>query len=328
MVNIGIMGAGRISAVMAKTINGMTENGDKSVRLYCVGARDKKRAESFAKANDVLKAFGSYEEMLADEELDLVYVATPHSHHADCVRLCLDNGKHVLCEKAFTANAHQAEDIVSRAKEKRLLLAEAIWTRYQPMRKTISETVASGIVGEPKTLTANLHYAVDYKERLVEPYLAGGALLDVGVYVLNFAEMVFGRADRVQAICTKTEKGVDITDSITLIWNDGKIAVLNAGMNAVSDRNGVIYCTKGFITVENINNPQSVSIYDEKYNLLDKICCPKQITGYEYEIMEAVRCIEEGLTECPSMPHSETLHIMYMMDGIRAQLGVKYPFER
>ena len=327
MINIGILGAGRIAVTMAKTVRGMNEAGNDSVHLLSVGARDKERAEQFAKDNGVEKAFGSYEELLSDPELDLVYIAVPHSHHAESVKLCLEHGKHVLCEKAFTANVRQAEEIIRMAEDKKLLLTEAIWTRYQPMRKMINDVVASGVVGQPRTLTANLDYSILGKERMTDPALAGGALLDVGVYALNFAEMVFGHPDRVQGIATLTDRGVDETDSVTLTWKDGRMAILNSGMSAISDRFGVIYCTEGFIMVENINNPQVIRVYDKNYKMIDKIRCPQQITGYEYEVMEAVDCIEKGLIECPSMPHSETLHVMEMMDALRMQMGVKYPFE-
>lgn len=327
MVNLGILGAGRIAVIMAETVRKMNESGNEAVKLYGVASRDAERARVFAAENGVENAFGSYEDMISDENVQLIYIATPHSHHYEHVLMCLEHGKHVLCEKAFTVNAHQAEDLVRFAEQRGLLLTEAIWTRYQPMRKIINDTLESGIIGEPKMLTANLCYAITDKERIVEPALAGGALLDVGVYTLNFAEMVFGRADGVQALCVKSDKGVDTADSITLTWNDGKIAVLNAGTTSVSDRYGVIYGTRGFMMVENINNPQSIRIYDENYQLLQEIACPKQLTGYEYEVIETAKCIEAGKIECPSMPHAETLHIMELMDHIRAQMALRYPFE-
>ncbi len=328
MINLAILGAGRIAVTMAKTVRMMNEGGRHEVKLYAVGARDLARAEKFAQENGVEKAFGSYEEMLSDPAVDLVYVAVPHSHHHDAVIRCLEHGKHVLCEKAFTLNVHEAEDIIRMAEAKNLLLTEAIWTRYQPMRKTINEVVESGIIGEAKMLTANLCYEMTTKERILKPELAGGALLDVGIYALNFAEMVFGRADQVQGCCIKADTGVDMNDSITLMWDDGKMAVLNAGANVVSDRYGIIYGSTGFIVVENINNPQEIRVYDSNYQLIESIPCPPQFTGYEYEVLEAAACIGEGKIECPSMPHDETIHMMELMDHLRAQMGVKYPMER
>ena len=326
MLHIGILGAGRIAVTMAQTIRGMREN-DEDVCLYAVAAREEERARTFAREHGAEKAYGSYEAMLSAPAVDLVYVATPHSHHYQHAMLCLSHGKHVLCEKAFTVNAQQAQEVTRYARERGLLITEAIWTRYQPMRQTLADLLASGAIGQPEHLTANLCYAITDKERIVRPELAGGALLDVGVYALNFAEMVFGRAQGVQAVCVKSDQGVDISDSITLTWPDGKMAVLTAGARTISDRFGVIYGTDGFVMVENINNPQAIRVYDRAYQLVSEVLCPPQITGYEYEVREAAACIREGKTQCPSMPHEETVHMMALMDHIRAQMGLRYPCE-
>lgn len=326
-MNLGILGAGRIAVLMADTIRKLNDSGDHTVKLYAVAARDLGRAQTFAMENGVERAFGSYEEMLRDPELDFVYIATPHSHHYQQIKLCADHGKHVLCEKAFTVNARQAQEALSYARARGVLVTEAIWTRYQPMRQKIADALDSGIIGTPKMLAANLCYAVTDKARIVRPELAGGALLDVGVYALNFAEMIFGRADRVQGSCVKHETGVDLTDSITLTWQDGKMAVLNAGCNCVSDRQGIVYGTRGFLVVENINNPQGYKVYNDQYGLVEQVNCPPQLTGYEYEVLETVRCISQGLLECPSMPHGETVHMMEVMDHLRAQMGIVYPCE-
>ena len=326
MLHIGILGAGRIAVTMARTICKMNERGE-DVCLYAVAAREEERARTFAREHGAEKAYGSYEAMLSDPAVDLVYVATPHSHHYQHAMLCLSHGKHVLCEKAFTVNAQQAQEVTRYARERGLLITEAIWTRYQPMRQTLADLLASGAIGQPEHLTANLCYAITDKERIVRPELAGGALLDVGVYALNFAEMVFGRAQGVQAVCVKSDQGVDISDSITLTWPDGKMAVLTAGTRTISDRFGVIYGTDGFVMVENINNPQAIRVYDRAYQLVSEVLCPPQITGYEYEVREAAACIREGKTQCPSMPHEETVHMMALMDHIRAQMGLRYPCE-
>lgn len=325
-MKVGILGAGKIAATMAETIRKMEESGDTRAELYAVASRDGERAREFAKRHGAKKACLSYAEMLEDPELDLVYIATPHSHHYRHIRLCIDYGKHVLCEKAFTANARQAQDALARANAKGILAAEAIWTRYQPARKIISGELASGIIGEPRMLSASLCYPIMHKERITSPDLAGGALLDVGVYALNFAEMAFGRADKVSGSCIR-QGGVDISDSITLEWRDGRMAVLNASANAISDRSGVIYGSEGFIAVENINNPARISVFGGDYSLIKEIAVPPQLTGYEYEVQEAADCIAAGKTECPSMPHAETIHMMEVMDHLRAQFGVAYPDE-
>lgn len=326
-MNFGILGAGSIAGIMAQTIHMLNESGHKDITLYAVAARDLPRAQTFAAQYGVQKAFGSYEEMLADPALDLVYIATPHSHHYRHIRLCAAHCKHVLCEKAFTVNACQAENALRYAKEQGVLATEAIWTRYQPMRQIIRQVLDEGRIGTPRLLTANLCYPVSDRPRIVDPVLAGGALLDVGVYTLNFAEMVFGPADDARASCTKNRLGVDMTDQIVLTWKDGRAAHLTADVTVASDRSGCIYGDQGYLVVENINNPQSISIFDTDHQLIQKIRCPGQLTGYEYEVLETVRCIQEGKTECPSMPHSETIHIMELMDHLRIQMGVSYPCE-
>lgn len=322
-MKMGILGAGNIGGAMARTIAGMDK-----VEAYAVGARDIARAEAFAVQYHFTKAFGSYEEMLSDPELELVYVATPHSHHYEHVKLCLEHGKHVLCEKAFTVNAKQAVELFEMAKSKNLLLTEAIWTRYMPMRKTLDEIVASGVIGEITSLTANLGYVVGHLPRMQEPGLAGGALLDLGVYPINFASMVFGDKIReVSSSAVLTESKVDAVNSITLIYEDGKMAQLHSNMMAATDRRGMIYGDKGYIEVQNINNCEGIRVFDTNHKLIAEYETPKQITGYEYEVEACMEAMAKGELECPQMPHKESIRIMELMDSLRAQWGVKYPNE-
>ncbi len=328
MLNYAILGAGTIAKVMARTVNLMNESGDNCVRLLGIASRSKDKAEAFAREFGIEKAYGSYEELYNDSSIDLVYIATPHNFHFEQCRACLMHGKHVLCEKPFTVNAKEAETLLNLAKEKKLVIAEGIWTRYQPMRRTISEVLAGGIVGKPYLLTANLGYNIVKNERLVSPQLAGGALLDVGVYTLNFANMVFGDATEVLATCVKNSGGVDMSNSITLTYDDGlRMAVLNSSALCQSDRFGMIHCENGYLKVENINNPQSLEVIDSDYKVIKSIKAEKQLTGFEYEVREVAATIESGNLECPSMPHERILYIMRLMDSIRAQLDIKYPFE-
>lgn len=265
---------------------------------------------------------------MADKKVDLIYVATPHSEHYENVKMCLEAGKPVLCEKAFTLNAAQAEELVRIAAEHKVFLAEAMWTRYMPMLTTIREVIGSGIIGEPKTLTANLGYVISDKERLTNRALGGGALLDVGVYTINFALMIFGHnISKIASCCTFTETGVDEQNAICLQYYDGKAANLNSSMVSLSDRQGIIYGTKGFAVVENINNFESIAVYDRQYKKVASYKCPKQISGYEYEVAACIDAIKCGQIECAQMPHSETLRVMRIMDEIRSQWGMKYPCE-
>jgi len=323
VLNVGIMGTGRIASVLAETMVQMPE-----VCLYGAASRSIEKAEDFAARFSIKKAYGSYEELAADSEVQLIYVATPHSEHSRNARLCLEHGKHVLCEKSFAANYSQAKEMIDLAQEKKLMITEAMWVRYMPMADTLKEVLASGIIGEPMTLTANLAYLVSDKHRIVAPELAGGALLDVGVYTLNFASLVFG--DEITDITSsviKTETGVDAQNSITLLYPGGKMAVLNSSVQVLSDRQGIIYGTKGFLVVENINNFESICVYNTDRKLVGSYQRPEQITGYEYQVLASKDAIEQGWTECPQMPHQTTLHVMKVMDELRRQWGIRYPFE-
>lgn len=325
-MRVGYIGAGNISGQMAETIARMSE-----VENYAVAARDPERAREFAERRGFSHAYDSYEELLADPDVDLVYVALPHSHHHRWTIAALEAGHHVLCEKAFAANERQAREMIECARERGLLLAEAIWTRYMPSRKMIEEIVSSGEIGEVTTVAANLGYRVDGNARMTDPALAGGALLDLTVYPLNFASMVLGnRIRRIAASMVPAVTGVDGQDNVMIEYESGQMASLFSTMYAMTDREGQILGTKGFITVENINNPQVIRVYASDgltRELTREIAVPEQITGYEYELLSCKRAIEAGALECPEMPHAETLELMRQMDEIRRQFGVVFPFE-
>lgn len=322
-IKTGILGAGGIAEKMAQTITNMSE-----VEAYAVASRDSDRAKTFAERHGFVKAFGSYEEMLRDDELELVYIATPHSHHYEHAMLCLNQGKHVLCEKAFTANALQAERLLNLAKEKNLLIAEAIWTRYMSLSKKINEVIESGVIGNPTLLTANLGYTIAGKERIMQPALAGGALLDLGVYPINFASMVFGdKVSKVASTAVMTDTRVDAVNSIALTYEGGQTAVLYSTILSQTNREGIIYGDKGHLVIDNINNPERIRVISNENMEIARYEAPVQITGFEYEVESAVKAIREGHIECPEMPHREILRIMKLMDSIRASWGMKLPFE-
>ncbi len=319
-MKIAILGAGRIAVHMAETLAGMDD-----VEAYAVGARELERAEAFAEKYGFTKAYGSYEEMLADKEIDLVYIATPHSHHYKHAKMCLEAGKNVLCEKSFTVNADQARALFKLAEEKNLLITEAIWTRYMPSRKIIQDIVESGVIGEVTSLTANLSYAVTEKERIRKPELAGGALLDVGVYPINFASMVLGENLKDVQSSAIFEGGVDILETIIMNFEGNKMATLQSGVREISDRMGSIFGTKGYIQVQNINNPEKITVFNQNHEETASYFPPKQITGYEYEVRACKKALEEGKIECPEMPHAETVRIMEIMDGLRKSWGYEIP---
>lgn len=321
MMKMAILGAGGIAVKMADTIAALND-----VEAYAVASRNLDRAETFAKEHGFTKAYGSYEEMLSDDNIDLVYVATPHSHHYQHAKLCLEHNKNVLCEKAFTVNAGQAEELIKMAEAKGLLITEAIWTRYMPSRKMIDDVIVSGVIGTPTSLVANLGYNNAHLERMMKPELAGGALLDLGVYLLHFASMVFGNdVDRIISAATLTDAGVDSKESITILYKDEKMAVMHSSMLASLDRRATIFGTKGYLEVQNLNNPEKITVYNSSYQEISAYYPPKQITGFEYQVLACKEAIENGKSECEAIPHAEIIRIMKMMDELRAQWGYEIP---
>ncbi len=322
-MKVAVLGAGGIAGVVSRTLAQM-----KDVECYAVASRSLEKAEKFAKEYGFAKAYGSYEEVLKDEAVELVYIATPHSHHYACMKQCILAHKPVICEKAFTMNAAQAKEIRDLAAKEKVYVTEAIWPRYMPSRAMIDETLKSGIIGEVKDMTANLSYVIHQVERIKEPALAGGALLDIGVYGINFMLMHFGKdIDRVESSVQMTPTGVDGQETITVHYKDGRMAVLTHSIYCRSDRKGIFHGDKGYMVVENINNPQSIAVYDLDDKLLLEKKVPQQISGYEYEFAESARCLAEGKLQSDSMPLEESVYMMDLMDQIRKQWGLKYPGE-
>ncbi len=323
-INMAILGAGNIARQMAVAVNGLQNQ----VRAYAVASRSLEKAEAFAREWHFQKAYGSYEELAADPEVDLVYIATPHAMHYDNARLCVEHGKAVLVEKAFTANAAQARELIRLAEEKKVFLTEAIWTRYMPGRQIVERLLAQGVIGEPISLEAEFSVPLSHKQRMYDPALAGGALLDLGMYCLTFASMYFG--DEIAEVTSRVEKldtGVDAVDDIYYTYMDGKKAHLRTSMVTGPVNRGEIKGTQGRIEVDTLNNFTAIRVYDNTGNLLQEPEIPAQINGYEYEVRACVRALETRTLECEEMPHSETIEIMEQMDRLRREWGVVYPFE-
>lgn len=260
--------------------------------------------------------------------MELVYITTTNAHHAEHIRLALLHGKHVICEKPFALNRAEAADVIALAREKHLLLAEAIWTRYMPSAKAICELAGSDEIGRVSALSANLFYHIANVERIGSLELGGGALLDIGVYGLNFARMAFGRdVRRISATALLRDTGIDDYVCICMEYDGKRMATVTAGTTARSDRMGILYGDKGYAVFDNINNPHRLVVYDSSDTVLREVAFEERFSGYEYQFIETVDSIRRGMLENPSMPHEETLYIMGLMDDIRRQIGVKYPQE-
>ena len=259
-MRVGIIGTGWIAEKAAITLNGLASS-SKGCEAYAVGSRSKEKAEAFAAKWNIKKAYGSYAELIADPDVDLVYIGTPHSHHYDVTKEALLAGKPCLVEKAFMANHRQAKEIVDLARERKVFLAEAIWTRYQPARQMVLDLINSGRIGQPRLVTATLGYSMGEKPRIMRPDLCGGALLDLGVYALNFVRMFFD-ADIVsmESQCVKSKTGMDLTNAISLVLSDGLLCNLQSSAQCVGDNIGVIAGTDGNLIIDNINNPQQITV--------------------------------------------------------------------
>ena len=322
-MRVGIIGTGWIAEKAAITLRGLSE-----CEAYAVGSRTLERAEAFAKEWGIAKACGSYAELINDPDVDLVYVGTPHSHHYDVTKEALLAGKPCLVEKAFMANYRQAKEIVDIAREKKVFLAEAIWTRYQPVVKMVRDLIDSGRIGTPRLVTATLGYSMGEKPRIMRPDLCGGALLDLGVYALNFVRMFFP-ADIVsmESQCVKSKTGMDLTNAISIILADGVLCNLQSSAACVGDNIGVIAGTDGNLIIDNINNPQKITVNTHDREFVEDIHVPHQITGYEYQFLACRQALADGLLEPREMPLEETLYVMQLMDGLRQKWGVRYPMD-
>ncbi len=322
-MKVGIIGTGWIAEKAAITLNGLQE-----CEAYAVGSRSIETAQAFAAKWNIPKAYGSYKELLEDPDVDLVYVGTPHSHHYDVTRDALLAGKPCLVEKAFMANARQAEEIINLAHERKVFLAEAIWTRYQPAVGIVRSIIDSGRIGQPRLITATLGYSMGNKLRIMRPELCGGALLDLGVYVINFVRMFTNAAiKQIDGHCVKSDTGMDLTNAITIILEDGILANVQSSASCVGDNIGVIAGTEGNIIIDNVNNPQQITVNGPDRTYVETIRVPQQITGYEYEFLACRQALLDGRLEPLEMPHAEMLYVMQLMDGLRQKWDVRYPMD-
>ena len=322
-IKFGILATGNIANSMAKAVQDLDD-----VECYAAASRSFERAKDFADKWGFENAYGSYEELVEDSEVDLIYVASPHSHHYSHAKLCLEHGKHVLLEKAFTVNSAQAEELIALAKGKGLLLAEAFWPRYMPTRKILDDLIEQGTIGEVQAVTAEFGAPLSHIERMWNPELAGGALLDLGVYSINFALQIFtSRVEQIRSDAVMSELGVDQMNGITLKFEDGKVAVLHSNMMACMRNRGVVYGDKGYIELYELNNPKTIRVFNEKKELTASYPAPEQVNGYEYEVLACVKAIRDGQVECKEMPHSETLRLMNILDEIRRQWNFVLPCE-
>lgn len=320
----GVLGTGGIAAAFTADLR-RSRLGE----VVAVGSRAPATAADFAARLGVPRAHGTYEALLADDDIDAVYVATPHPWHYPLALAAIDTGRAVLVEKPFTVNALEARALVAAARERGSFLMEAMWTRFLPHIHYVRSVLASGRLGEIRAVAADhgQWFVEDEAHRLFAPGLAGGALLDLGVYPVSFASMVLGTPDRIAAMSTPAFTGVDAHTSMLFGYASGAQAVLDTTLEAVSPTTATVTGTDGFLEVSGpFYAPARVRVvlrdgtregYEEPY----------EGHGLREEAEEVARCVAGGLVESPLLPLDETVSIMETMDEVRRQIGLVYPGE-
>lgn len=320
----GILGTGWIAndfAAALTTVPGAV--------VQAVGSRSQNRAEEFADKFGIPNRHGSYEALAGDESVDVIHVATPHPFHYEHVLLALRHGKAVLCEKPFTLNAVEAGTVIDYAREHGIFLMEALWGRFVPGQVKVRELLAQNAIGRVQSLSASFASKKEFDplNRYFNLALGGGALLDVGVYPLNLASMVFGKSSEVHGVAHIGQTGVDEYMAAVLKYDGGGIATVNASIVTRSPREALITGSEGYIKIHStLSNPPAVTLgrHGEDEQVFDTRYAG---WGFVYEAAEVMRCLREGLTESPVMPLDETRRIMQTMDILRAQWGLAYPAE-
>ncbi len=318
----GILSTGTIAQNFAATARAM---GD--ITLHAVASRGKAAADAFADAYGIAVRHGSYEALAADPDVDIVYVATPHSRHYEDMIMLIDAGKHVLCEKSFTTDAAQAEEIFARAKERGVFVMEAFWTKFIPLYRQIEKVIAEGKIGEIRMVTAQYGYTTAREARKFDAQLAGGTLLDIGVYAIGFACMMLGYdMDTVKSQLILNSAGTDAMDAVTL-RKGAAIAQLACAIGAQMPVHGAVYGTRGHLDIPEFKNPQRAMLCIDGQDPVELVQ-PFEINGYEYEIREAEACVRAGRLQSSLMTGEQTVAVMRIMDDVRRQNGLVFPFER
>jgi len=318
----GILGTGGIAHLQTADLlaGGFT--------VAAVGSRSQASADSFAAEFDITTAHGSYEALVADPGVDAIYVSTPHPFHAPAAKLALEAGKHVLLEKPFTVNAREARDVVELASERGLVVLEAMWTRFLPQSVRIRQLIADGVIGEPRTLIAdhNQLLSTDPEHRINNLALAGGALLDLGIYPVSFAHELFGVPTRIAAVGQLSATGVDRQTSIILGFEGGGQAVLHTALDTAGPNTAVVLGTTGRIVFDSVwYTPTTVTVFDNSGAVIERIEPAETARGMQYQAAELERLVAAGETGGTVMAPSEPVSIMQTLDEVRRQIGRVYP---
>lgn len=320
----GILGTGRIAGKMAEALKRLPE-----AELAAVGSRTKEAAEAFGEQHGIPRRYASYENLAGDPNVRIIYVATPHNLHSENTILCLEHGKAVLCEKPFAVNARQAAEMIKMAREKRLFLMEAMWTRFLPLMTRFREILDGGAIGDVKMLCADFCFKSDWNPegRLLNPNLAGGGLLDVGVYTVSFAHWVLGPPSRICSLAHIGETGVDEQNASVFGYDGGQLALLSSAVLTASPMEASVMGRNGMIRIHRPwwrPSEMTLTVEGREPELIE---APFGDNGFEYEAAEAMRCMREGKPESAIMSLDESAAVVRTMDAMREQWGLRYPFE-
>ncbi len=320
-INWGIIAPGKIARKFAQALNEVDD-----AQLYGVASRTPDRAKAFAEEFGAKHVAESYQSLLNEPEIDAIYIASPHSFHAEQSIHCLQAGKAVLCEKPMSVNIQEARKVVDTAQRHGVFFMEALWTRFLPLLQTVVNEIEAGVIGDVKMIDAKFGFALEYdpNHRLYNPELAGGALLDVGIYPITFAQMIQKQLPNgVSAVAGKAPSGVDGVNSMLFKYDDGVLASLSSAVSAETERAAWVFGSKGKIHMPMFWQGEQATIYSEAGER--SLSAPHRVNGFEYQIEEANRCLRDGLLESPKLPHRESLRVMGLMDQVRQQIGVRYP---
>jgi len=320
--NWAILAPGRMAAKFANGLK-VLENAE----LYAVGSRDIKRAERFAREHGFKKFYGTYEELAADPDVDVVYIASPHSHHRDQALLCLKNKKAVICEKAFALNSREAGEMINEARRQKVFLMEALWPPFQPFYKRAHEILESGILGKIIHFHSYFSFNPPYDpaDRKFNISLGGGSLLDIGIYPVIDALTFLGVPDEVKASALFGETGSEESISAILKYNSGSMAVIYSSFRTNIGIGCDLLCEKGNITISrgrDMNQRVILSLHGKEKETF--VFSPPAL-GYHWEAEEVMRCLDEGLTESPVVPLSFSIGLMDTLDKIRNAAGIVFP---
>jgi predicted dehydrogenase len=322
----GVIAPGGIAHEFASALRARTAQ-----QVQAVGSRSLARAQQFARDFEAVTAHGSYEELVADPDVDVVYVASPHSEHHAHARLALEAGKPVLVEKAFMRNAAEAREVVESARTAGLFAMEAMWTRFLPHVDVVRQCLEEGLLGEVHTVMADhgqrLH--PDGPQRLSDPALAGGALLDLGIYPISFAHFILGGFTEVAATGVLADTGVDAQESVTVMSEHGALGLLGATMLTKTPTTASICGTRARLDIDGdfYQHGSAVRLVAPNGTELDRYAPHDVAHGLHFEAAEVARRVAAGDLESPLMPLDESVTIMTVLDEVRAQLGVRYPGE-